>query len=149
MPGRNICASAENLSKGAYVLIESGDKHDVILIASGSEVSIAVEAFEILKSEGFKTRVVSFPSWELFESQSIKYKESVIPKSVKARISIEAGVKQGWEKYIGDYGEAISIEKFGASAPYKIIFKEYGFTKEVVIHKVKDLISKLKSEKIV
>jgi transketolase len=146
---RTICASADNLSKGAYVLIENGDKPEVILIASGSEVSIGVEAFDILKSEGIKARVVSFPSWELFESQTDEYKESVIPKSVKARISIEAGVKQGWEKYIGVYGEAISIEKFGASAPYQVIFKEYGFTKEIVVQKAKALISKLKSVKVV
>ena len=114
-------------------------------MASGSEVSLAVEAFNLLQSEGINARVVSFPSWELFEAQSDEYKESVLPKSIKARISIEAGVKQGWEKYLGDYGEAISIEKFGASAPYEIIFKEYGFTKEAVVQKVKTLLSKLKT----
>jgi transketolase len=138
-------SSAENLSKGAYVLVESGNKPEVILMASGSEVSLAVEAFNALQAEGVNTRVVSFPSRELFEAQSDEYKASVLPKSVKARISIEAGVKQGWEKYLGDYGEVISIEKFGASAPYEIIFKEYGFTKEAVVQKAKTLLSKLKT----
>ncbi|MBK9098838.1 MAG: transketolase [bacterium] len=143
---RTKMSSAENLSKGAYILIQSENKPDVILMASGSEVSLAVEAFNQLQSEGINSRVVSFPSWELFELQSDEYKESVLPKSIKARISIEAGVKQGWEKYLGDYGEAISIEKFGASAPYEIIFKEYGFTKEAIVQKAKVLISKLKKD---
>ena len=137
---RTKFASAENLSKGAYVLVQSEKNPEVILMASGSEVSLAVDAFNLLQSEGINARVVSFPSWELFEAQSDEYKASVLPKSIKARISIEAGVKQGWEKYLGDYGEAISIEKFGASAPYEIIFKEYGFTKEAVVQKVKTLI---------
>jgi len=138
---RSKFASAENLSKGAYVLVQSEKNPDVILMASGSEVYLAVEAFDFLQSEGINTRVVSFPSWELFEAQSDEYKESVIPKSIKVRISIEAGVKQGWEKYLGDYGEAISIEKFGASAPYEIIFKEYGFTTENIVAAVKRLLS--------
>ena len=140
---RTKMASAENLSKGAYVLIESGNNPEVILMASGSEVSLAVEVFNVLQLEGIKLRVVSFPSWELFEAQSEEYKETVLPKSFKARISIEAGVNQGWEKYIGDYGEAISIEKFGASAPYEIIFKEYGFSVEAVKAKVKRVLEKV------
>ena len=139
---RTKYSPAENLSKGAYVLIDSEGKPEVIIMASGSEVSLAVDAFNALQNEGIKSRVVSFPSWELFESQSDEYKESVLPKSVKARLSVEAGVKQGWEKYLGDYGEAISIERFGASAPYEIIFKEYGFTKEAIVEKVKGVIKK-------
>ena len=142
---RTKMSAAENIFKGAYVLIDSENNPDVILMASGSEVSLAVEAFYLLQSEGIKIRVVSFPSWELFEGQSDEYKESVLPKSVKARISIEAGVKQGWEKYLGEYGEAISIEKFGASAPYEIIFKEYGFTKEPIVEKTKSVIKKLQA----
>ena len=140
---RSKFASAENLSKGAYVLVESEKVPEVILMASGSEVSLAMEAFNLLQSGGINTRVVSFPSWELFEAQSNEYKESVLPKSIKARVSIEAGVKQGWEKYLGDYGEAISIEKFGASAPYEIIFKEYGFTKEAVVSAVKRVLDRV------
>jgi transketolase len=136
---------AENLAKGAYVLVENTAEPEVIIMASGSEVSVAVDAYNVLQSEGIKTRVVSFPSWELFEAQSDKYKETVLPKSVKARVSIEAGVSQGWAKYFGDFGEAVSIEKFGASAPYEIIFKEYGFSVEAVVQKVKSVVSKLKS----
>ena len=135
-------SSAENLSKGAYVLVQSEKTPEVILMASGSEVYLAVEAFDLLQSEGINARVISFPSWELFDSQSEEYKESVLPKSIKARVSIEAGVKQGWEKYLGDYGEAISIEKFGASAPYEIIFKEYGFTKESIVSAVKRVLDR-------
>jgi transketolase len=142
---RTKMASAENLAKGAYVLVQSEKTPEVILLASGSEVSLAVDAFNSLRSEGISARVVSFPSWELFEAQSDEYKESVLPISIKARVSIEAGVKQGWEKYLGDYGEAISIEKFGASAPYEIIFKEYGFTKEAVAQKAKSVIARLKN----
>jgi transketolase len=138
---RTKFASAENLAKGAYVLVQSEKNPEVILMASGSEVSLAVEAFNQLQSEGINATVVSFPSWELFEAQSDEYKESVLPKSVKARVSIEAGVKQGWDKYLGDFGEAISIEKFGASAPYEIIFKEYGFTTENIIVAVKRVLS--------
>jgi transketolase len=142
---RTKMSSAENLAKGAYVLIQSENTSQVILMATGSEVSLAVDAFNLLQSEGINTRVVSFPSWELFELQTNEYKESVLPKSIKARVSIEAGVRQGWEKYLGDYGEAFSIEKFGASAPYEVLFKEYGFTKEAVVQKVKTLLSKLKT----
>jgi transketolase len=138
--------SAENLSKGAYILIQSEKNPEIILMASGSEVSLAVDAFDLLQSQGISARVVSFPSWELFEVQSDEYKESILPKSIKARISIEAGVKQGWEKYLGDYGEAISIEKFGASAPYEIIFKEYGFTKEAVVGSVTRVLGKVHSK---
>jgi transketolase len=138
---RTKAASAENLSRGAYTLIENGAEPEVIIMASGSEVSLAVEAFNVLQSEGIKLRVVSFPSWELFEAQSEDYKESIIPKSVKARISIEAGVKQGWEKYLGEHGEAISMEQFGASAPYEVLFKEYGFTKEAVVASVKRVLT--------
>ena len=144
---REKFAPAENLSKGAYILVQSDKNPEVIIIASGSEVSIAVDAYNALHSEGISARVVSFPSWELFKAQSDEYIESVLPKSVKARISIEAGVSQGWEKYLGDYGESISIEKFGASAPYEIIFNEYGFSVDAVVKKVKAVVSKLKAMK--
>jgi transketolase len=142
---RSKLASADNLSRGAYTLIQSGNDPDIILMASGSEVSLALEAFYELHLEGISARLVSFPSWELFEAQSDDYKESVLPKNIKSRISIEAGIKQGWEKYLGDYGEAISIEKFGASAPAEVLFKEYGFTKENIIAAVKRVLSKVHS----
>jgi transketolase len=136
---RSVLSSAENLLKGAYILKDCDGKPDIILIASGSEVYLALQAAEKLQTDGMMTRVVSFPSWELFEVQSDNYKESVLPSSIKARVSIEAGMKQGWEKYVTDYGESISVEKFGASAPYDVLFREYGFTIDNIIltaHKV-------------
>ena len=135
--------SAKGLFKGAYILKDSDGEPDIILMASGSEVSVILAAAEELKTAGTKVRVVSFPSWELFEQQSEEYKNSVLPKSVKARVSVEAGIKQGWEKYIGDYGESISIEKFGSSAPVKILMEKYGFTKENVVNTAKKVLKNL------
>lgn len=143
---RSKLTSADKLSKGAYILIQSGNDPEIILMSSGSEVSVALEAFYELQSKGISARVVSFPSWELFEAQSDDYKESVLPKNIKARISIEAGVKQGWEKYLGEYGEAISIEKYGASAPDEVLFKEYGFTTENILAAVQRVLSNVHSK---
>jgi len=121
--------SASNLLKGAYILKEAeGEKPDLILMATGSEVSVTLKAAEELKTEGIKVRVVSFPSWELFEEQPESYKEKVFPKYVKARVSVEAGVMQGWERYTGDHGASVSIETFGHSAPLNILMDKYGFT---------------------
>ncbi|MFC2134497.1 transketolase [Bacteroidota bacterium] len=139
---RTKYGSAEGLSKGAYVLKDSKGEPELILIASGSEVELALTAADELEKKGKKVRVISFPSWELFEMQSDDYKETVLPKSVKARIVIEAGVKQGWEKYAGDEDGFITIEKFGASAPAKILFEKYGFTVENVVNKSMELIKK-------
>ncbi len=136
--------SAEGLLKGAYILKESEGTPDLILMASGSEVSLSLQAAEELSTDGTKVRVVSFPSWELFEKQNEDYKNSIFPKSVKARVSIEAGVRQGWEKYTGDFGESISIEKFGSSAPGKIVMEKYGFTKENVVNTAKKVLKNLK-----
>lgn len=137
---RNKYASAEGLEKGAYIIKDSEGKPDVILIATGSEVSMTLEASEQLESDGIKARVVSMPSWELFEAQDHNYKEKVLPKNVKARLSVEAGIKQGWEKYVGDAGDSLSIEKYGASAPLKVIFEKYGFSVENIVVKAKELI---------
>jgi len=126
----------EKVSKGAYILEETNSKLDVVLVASGSEVSLAVEAKKVLEEKGKSVRVVSMPSWELFEKQDKKYKDSVLPKGIKT-LSIEAGVSQGWEKYSD---EQISIEKFGASAPGNIVMKEYGFTVDNVVKKVRGLL---------
>ena len=104
-------------------------KPEIILMASGSEVHLALEAGRELETDGFKARVVSFPSWELFDAQPEEYKERIIPPKVKARISIEAGVSQGWERFVGPRGVCISVEKYGASAPAGTLFREYGFTK--------------------
>ena len=130
---RSVLSPAENLSKGAYVIKDCDDEPQMILMATGSEVSIALEAADILNEAGIKTRVVSFPSWELFEIQSEDYKEEVLPSIIKARVSVEAGVSQGWDKYVGDYGESISIDKFGASAPYELLMDKYGFTVENIV----------------
>jgi transketolase len=135
--------SAEGLLKGAYVLYESSDKPELILMASGSEVQHALKAAVELEKDNIKVRVVSFPSWELFEKQSEEYKGTVLPFSVKARVSIEAGVAQGWQKYTGSFGANISIEKYGASAPEKILMEKYGFTVENVCATAKRVIKGL------
>ena len=131
--------SSDNLFKGAYIL-KDAEKPEVILMASGSEVELILKAAEKLESEGKKVRVVSFPSWELFELQSEEYKNSVLLKEVKARIAVEAGVAQGWHKYTGDGGKIISIETYGASAPYEILYEKYGITVENILRTSKSLL---------
>jgi transketolase len=133
---QNKYSSAANLSKGAYVLI-GADKPNVLLLASGSEVSIALNAAEKLEAEEIAAQVVSMPCWELFEMQDKKYRDSVIPPGVKARVGIEAGVEQGWWKWLGDRGVFIGMSSFGASAPGKICFEKFGVTVENVIQAVK------------
>ncbi|UCH64426.1 MAG: transketolase [Ignavibacterium sp.] len=137
---RTKYAGADKLKMGAYIIKDAGDNPDVILIASGSEVGVTLEAAEKLEEMGIRTRVVSFPSWELFEKQNDDYKEKVLPSSVKARVSVEAGVKQGWEKYVGKHGDFISIEKFGTSAPYQTIFEKYGFTVDYIVATAEDVL---------
>lgn len=133
--------SASNLVKGAYVLISS-DNPEILLLATGSEVHLAVGAYEKLIAESIRPRVVSMPSWELFEVQSEKYKESVLPRSITERVAIEAGVKLGWERYIGSRGEFIGMFDFGASAPANLLFEKFGFTVERVVEKAKEVLSK-------
>jgi len=124
-------AKADGLRKGAYTLIDAeGGAPEIILLATGSEVSLALGAHEELVKQGVRARVVSFPSWELFEAQSQEYRNSVLPPEVRARLSIEAGVGQGWRQWVGDAGDIMSIEQFGASAPYKEIYQHYGLTIE-------------------
>jgi transketolase len=139
---RKNLSSADNLKKGAYILKDSDNQPDVILMATGSEVSLTLDAANMLNDQGIKTRVVSFPSWELFEMQSEEYKEEVLPSKIKARVSVEAGVAQGWEKYVGEYGVSISIDKFGASAPYDILFEKYGFSVENIVKTCKQVLKK-------
>jgi transketolase len=137
-------ASAKYVAKGAYVLAEApGGTPDVILIATGSEVQIAVEAREVLRGEGINARVVSAPSLDWFEEQSDEYKESVLPSSVKARVSIEAGIALGWKNYVGDAGRSVSIEHFGASADYKTLFEKFGITTEAAVSAAKDSLNSL------
>ena len=131
---------ASKLEKGAYILSDSKKKPDVILIATGSEVTLILQAQEKLKSEGIDARVVSMPSWELFEKQSDAYKEKVFPKSVKKRLAVEAGSPLGWHKYVGDKGDVIAMNGFGESAPAEQLFAEFGFTVENVVKKAKALL---------
>lgn len=138
---RTILGSEEGLQKGAYILKDSKGLPQLIIMASGSEVDLALKSAEVLENEKINTRVVSFPSWEIFEKQSEEYKESVLPKSVRKRISIEAGVSQGWDKYVGLDGKTIAIDnKYGASAPQNIIFENYGFTVENVVNNAKSIL---------
>jgi transketolase len=133
---RTTHASASGVDKGAYILKESSKSAEVILIATGSEVSVALAAALELEAKGIATRVVSAPCLEWFNEQSDSYKEQVLPKAIKVRVSIEAGVAQGWRDYIGDSGIVISLEHYGASASAATLFKEYGFTAENVVAKV-------------
>ncbi len=140
---RKVLGSAEGLNKGAYILKDTVGLPNLIIMASGSEVDLALASAEKLEKNGTKTRVVSFPSWEIFEKQSAEYKESIFPNSVRARISIEAGVSQGWDKYVGLDGKSIAIDnKYGASAPQNIVFEQYGFTVENVLEKAKEILKK-------
>ncbi len=139
---RSKLTSASELSKGAYILKDSSANPDVILIASGSETGLILKASEKLEAEGIKARVVSFPSWEIFEMQSDDYKRKVFPPEMKARLAVEAGVKQGWEKYVGEKGDVICMKTFGASAPDKVLFEKFGFTVENIVNKAKEILSK-------
>lgn len=133
---RSALAPADGVRRGAYVLRDAADgMPQVILMASGSEVALALAAQTALAERGVEARVVSFPSWELFALQPQEYRDSVLPPKVRARVAIEAGVSQGWERWVGDQGDCISVETFGASAPYQVVFREYGFTVENVVER--------------
>jgi transketolase len=155
---QNRYSSTTNLSKGAYILVGAdksglrslqpsqplrrsrhygGEGPDVLLLASGSEVSIALQAAEKLATEGIKAQVVSMPCWELFEKQSKEYRDSVIPPDVKARVGIEAGVELGWHKWLGEKGVFIGMSTFGASAPWKVCFEKFGITTERIVEAAK------------
>jgi transketolase len=127
-------AHARETAKGAYVLVDAANgKPDVLLIATGSEVSLAVEARTALAAEGIHARVISAPCMEWFYEQSAAYQESVIPSAVTARVSVEAGLSLSWDKIVGTAGRSVSIEHFGASADYKTLFREFGMTTENVV----------------
>ena len=131
---RTKYSAASGVAKGAYVLADADDrKPEVVLMASGSEVSLCVDAYEQLKTEGIKARVVSMPSWELFERQSQEYRDSVVPPDVRARVSVEQASTLGWERYVGPTGQSIGMRTFGASAPLKELQKKFGFTPENVV----------------
>ena len=124
---------ADQVKNGAYVLTDSGSTPEVILIATGSEVSLCLEAHVKLTEKGVAARVVSMPSWELFDRMPQKYKDQVLPPDVPARVAVEAGIPLGWEKYTGDQGAVIGIATFGASAPGSTVLKNFGFTAENVV----------------
>jgi transketolase len=140
---RDHYASAEGLRRGAYVLVDAPDgKPDMILMASGSEVHLVLEAREKLAAEHVNARVVSVPSWELFDRQPKDYRDSVLLPSVKMRLAVEAGVSQGWHRYVGDHGDLIALDRFGASAPGGVVMRELGFTVENVVTKAQALLKK-------
>ena len=139
---REKFAPASGLARGAYVMAEAeGGSPRLILIASGSEVSLAVQAREKLEAEGVATRLVSMPCWEFFERESPEYRESVLPASVTGRLSIEAGVSLGWKQWVGDRGDSVSLERYGASAPGEVVLKELGFSVDNVVRRAKALLS--------
>lgn len=143
---RTHYASAEGALKGAYILADSESTPDVILMGTGSEIQLCLSAYEKLMQEGISTRVVSMPCWELFERQNADYKESVLPSSVDARVSVEAGSTFGWRRYTGRHDECdiIGLREFGASAPIKDLYPKYGFTVDAVVQKAKDTHVKMK-----
>jgi len=125
--------SAEGVERGGYVLLDTDGEPDVVLIATGSEVQIAVEARRVLAGSGVSARVVSMPCVEWFEAQDQAYRDTVLPPQVKARVSVEAGVKQGWREYVGDAGRIVSIDHYGASADYQRLYTEFGMTAQAVV----------------
>ena len=138
---RTRLGAADGVQRGAYVLSDTGTSAKAMILATGSEVDIALTAAEALAGDGIPTRVVSFPSWELFEAQDQAYRDEVLPPSITARVSVEAGVTLGWDRYVGDRGVAIGVDRFGASAPYQRIYQELGITPEAVVATVKALVA--------
>jgi transketolase len=138
---RSKYAPASGLARGAYVLANApGGKPQLIVIATGSEISLATQAHERLVAEGIRSRVVSMPSWDIFEQQSKEYRESVLPAGTVARVAIEQASTFGWERYVGQHGRVIGMHTFGASAPLKELQKEFGFTVEKVVQAAKDVL---------
>src|SRR4029077_3933786 len=131
---RTKYASASGVARGAYVLADApGGKPEVILIATGSEVSLAVDAHEKLLAEGIRSRVVSMPSWDIFDDQSQEYRDSVLPPNVKARVQVDKASTFGWERFVGTTGRVIGMKTFGASAPLKELQRKFGFEPERVV----------------
>jgi transketolase len=142
LPVLHSVTARAGVARGGYVVADCDGTPDVILLGSGSEVHIAHEAYRTLTAEGVKARVVSLPCWELFEQQDAAYRERVLPPSVTARVSIEAGRTLGWERWVGTQGAVIGVDKFGASAPYQRIYQEYGIIPAAVIAAAKKLLGK-------
>ena len=144
---RKKYAPASGLARGAYILADApGGAPEVILIGTGSEVALCLEAYEQLIKEGVRARVVSMPSWELFDDQDRSYRESVLPPSVKARVSVEEASDFGWSKYTGSEGHNVCIETFGASAPLKQLLKKFGFNVENIVAAAKNQIAQHRTQ---
>jgi transketolase len=140
---RRTYASASGVARGAYVLADApGGSPEVILIATGSELSLAAEAHEKLRTEGIRSRLVSMPSWDIFEHQTQDYRDSVLPPSVTARVAVEQGSTLGWERYVGTSGRVIGMHTFGASAPLKELQKKFGFEPDRVAAVAKELLGR-------
>jgi len=136
---RSKYAPASGLARGGYILADAaGGRPDVILLATGSEVAMCLDAYDRLKAEGIKARVVSMPSWELFDDQPQAYRDQVLPPEITARVSVEQASTFGWTKYVGIKGRAIGMRSFGASAPLKELVKKFGFTSEQVVAAAKE-----------
>ena len=129
-----------NVSRGAYIVRDTDGQPDAIIMATGSEVAVAMEAAGVLHDEGVQVRVVSMPSWELFAKQDASYREAVLPHAVTARVSVEAGITMGWERWIGAAGSSVGIDHFGASAPAEELFARFGFTSENVAAHVRKVL---------
>ncbi|MDX1739784.1 MAG: transketolase C-terminal domain-containing protein, partial [Rhodothermales bacterium] len=138
---RGALAAAEGLKRGAYVLYETSSSPDVILLATGSEVALVLDAASTLEGEGVSVRVVSMPSWELFADQPATYREQVLPRAVTRRVAVEAGVSQGWERFVGEDGAIIGLNRFGASAPGSEVMNRLGFNVENIVRIARGLLA--------
>jgi transketolase len=137
---RQVYAPAEGVARGGYIFAkETGGPPQVILMATGSELQLAVQAHETLTKDGIRSRVVSLPSFELFNEQPAAYRDEVLPPSVRARIGIEAGIRQCWDRYLGHEGDFVGLDSFGASAPFEKVYEERGLTAANVVAKAKRL----------
>ena len=141
---RSKLPPARELAKGAYVLVDTEGTPDLILIATGSEVQVALAAHELLAALGIQARVVSMPSWELFERQPQAYKDTVLPPKITARLAVEAGIRMGWERYVGLAGDVVSVDRFGASAPVHVLWEKFGYTGPAVARRAMKLLGREK-----
>ena len=138
---RSVLKPASGALKGGYTLWESGDSPQVVIIATGSEVHIALEAGQTLEGEGIAARVVSMPSWELFDDQPKDYRDQVLPPSLRARVSVEAGTTKGWERYVGLDGASVGMSGYGASAPAGVLYEKFDITAERVAREARNLVN--------
>ena len=139
---RSVCSAASGMRRGGYILWESSPKPELILVATGSEVSIALAAARKLAADSINIRVVSLPSWEIFDCQPQDYRHSIFPPAITARISIEAGIKLGWEHYVGLKGKIIGMDSFGASAPGPVLYEKFGFTEAKIVEAAKSILGR-------